>query len=57
MVLRLAADHEATTGGLTRALECGAIDEVIEPAATRERLIAALQAMPATRGRRANGPL
>ncbi len=57
LVLRLAAEHEATTGGLTRALECGAVDEVIEPAETRARLIAALDALPATRGRRANGPL
>lgn len=57
LVLRLAADHEATTGGLTRALECGAVDEVIEPADTRRRLIEALAALPQTRGRRANGPL
>lgn len=57
LVLRLAAEHEATTGGLTRALECGAVDEVIEPSETRARLIQALSALPAGRGRRANGPL
>lgn len=57
LVLRLAAEHEATTGGLTRALESGAVDEVIEPHQTRDRLIQALRALPATRGRRANGPL
>jgi acetyl-CoA/propionyl-CoA carboxylase carboxyl transferase subunit len=57
LVLRLAADHEATTGGLTRALESGAVDEVIEPHQTRDRLIDALRALPAVRGRRANGPL
>jgi len=57
LVLRLAADHEATTGGLTRALECGAVDEVIEPHETRARLITALGELPTTRGRRANGPL
>ncbi|MCW2544785.1 MAG: carboxyl transferase [Frankiales bacterium] len=57
LVQRLAAEHETTTGGLARALDCGAIDEVIEPETTRERLIALLETMPATRGRRANGPL
>jgi acetyl-CoA/propionyl-CoA carboxylase carboxyl transferase subunit len=57
LVLRLAAQHEATTGGLTRALECGAVDEVIEPSETRARLLAALAELPATRGTRPNGPL
>jgi acetyl-CoA/propionyl-CoA carboxylase carboxyl transferase subunit len=57
LVLRLAAQHEATTGGLTRALECGAVDEVIEPSETRARLIEALSALPNTRGTRPNGPL
>jgi acetyl-CoA/propionyl-CoA carboxylase carboxyl transferase subunit len=57
LVLRLAADHEATTGGLTRALECGAVDEVVEPADTRRRLLETLAALPARRGTRPNGPL
>ena len=35
----LAAHHEATTGGLTRALECGAVDAVVEPAETRRVLL------------------
>jgi acetyl-CoA/propionyl-CoA carboxylase carboxyl transferase subunit len=56
LVLRLAADHEATTGGLTRALECGAVDEVIDPADTRDKLIDALAQLPATRGMHRNGP-
>jgi acetyl-CoA/propionyl-CoA carboxylase carboxyl transferase subunit len=56
LVLRLAADHEATTGGLTRALECGAVDEVIEPADTRARLLEALAELPNRRGKRPNGP-
>jgi len=56
LVLRLAADHESTTGGLARALECGAVDAVIEPAQTRARLLAALAELPSTRGKRPNGP-
>jgi acetyl-CoA/propionyl-CoA carboxylase carboxyl transferase subunit len=56
LVLRLAADHEATTGGLARALECGAVDEVIEPADTRARLLEALAGLPSRRGKRPNGP-
>lgn len=57
LVLRLAADHEATTGGLTRALECGAVDEIIEPADTRRRLIETLSQLPHRKGTRPNGPL
>ncbi len=56
LVLRLAAEHEATTGGLTRAIECGAVDEVIEPSETRTKLIEALSALPSRRGKRPNGP-
>jgi acetyl-CoA/propionyl-CoA carboxylase carboxyl transferase subunit len=57
LVLKLAADHEATTGGLTRAIECGAVDEVIEPADTRRMLIEALAQLPDRKGTRPNGPL
>ncbi len=57
LVLRLAAEHEATTGGLTRALECGAVDEVIEPHETRRKLIEALSCLPHRKGTRPNGPL
>lgn len=57
LVLRLAAEHEATTGGLTRALECGAVDEVIDPAQTRRVLAEALAQLPARTGTRPNGPL
>jgi acetyl-CoA/propionyl-CoA carboxylase carboxyl transferase subunit len=57
LVLRLAARHEATTGGLTRALECGAVDAVIAPRDTRRALLEALAATPLRRGRHANGPL
>ena len=57
LVLRLAADHEATTGGLTRALECGAVDEIIESGDTRRRLLETLAQLPNRRGSRPNGPL
>jgi acetyl-CoA/propionyl-CoA carboxylase carboxyl transferase subunit len=57
LVLKLAADHEATTGGLTRALECGAVDEVIEPSQTRRVLIETLAQLPQRKGTRPNGPL
>jgi acetyl-CoA/propionyl-CoA carboxylase carboxyl transferase subunit len=54
----LAAHHEATTGGLARALECGAVDEVIEPGDTRRVLVEALSRCgPVERGRHRNGPL
>lgn len=56
LVLRLAADHEATTGGLTRALECGAVDAVIEPRDTRRMILEALAKLPQRRGTRPNGP-
>jgi acetyl-CoA/propionyl-CoA carboxylase carboxyl transferase subunit len=56
LVARLAAEHEATTGGLARALECGAVDEVIEPAQTRTKLLEALAVLPDRRGKRPNGP-
>ena len=56
LVLRLAADHEATTGGLARAVECGAVDEIIEPSTTRARLLEALATLPNRRGKRPNPP-
>ncbi len=56
LVLRLAADHEATTGGLARAIECGAVDEIIEPAATRDALLGALADLHNRRGKRPNPP-
>lgn len=57
LVLKLAAEHEATTGGLTRALECGAVDAIIEPVQTRPMLLQALATAPGQRGLTRNGPL
>jgi len=58
LVLRLAAAHEASTGGLARALECGAVDEVIASDQTRRRLVEALAAIgDQRRGLHRNPPL
>jgi acetyl-CoA/propionyl-CoA carboxylase carboxyl transferase subunit len=54
---RLAAEHERIAGGVNRALEIGVVDEVVEPARTRGRLVAALAAAPAGRGAHGNIPL
>ena len=57
LVLRLSAAHEATTGGLARALDCRAVDEVVAPYATRRRLVELLATLPDRRGDHANPPL
>jgi len=54
---RLAADHERVAGGVHRALTIGVVDEVIEPAQTRRRLVEALAAAHAGRGAHGNIPL
>jgi acetyl-CoA/propionyl-CoA carboxylase carboxyl transferase subunit len=53
----LAAEHEREAGGLTRAMELGVIDEVIEPAKTRQAIADAIAAAPARRGQHGNIPL
>ncbi len=57
LVLRLAAQHEATTGGLARALSSGTVDAVVEPSDTRTALLDALRALGDRRGTHRNGPL
>ncbi|KAA0023031.1 acyl-CoA carboxylase subunit beta [Antrihabitans cavernicola] len=54
---RLAAEHEAIAGGVSRAVAIGVVDEVIEPAKTRSVITAALAAAPARRGSHKNIPL
>ncbi|GAA3034289.1 acyl-CoA carboxylase subunit beta [Gordonia defluvii] len=54
---RLAAEHEAIAGGVGRAQSIGVVDEIIDPAATRSTLAAAIAAAPARRGRHKNIPL
>jgi acetyl-CoA/propionyl-CoA carboxylase carboxyl transferase subunit len=53
----LAARHEQEAGGLPRACELGVVDEVIEPAMTRQVLARALADTAPTRGRHRNIPL
>ena len=53
----LAAEHERAAGGLDRAVALGVVDEVIEPAKTRQAIAAAIAAAPARRGRHGNIPL
>jgi acetyl-CoA/propionyl-CoA carboxylase carboxyl transferase subunit len=54
---RLAAEHEAIAGGVSRAISIGVVDEMIDPAKTRSRVAAALAAAPAGRGQHKNIPL
>ncbi|MBA3309413.1 MAG: acyl-CoA carboxylase subunit beta [Nocardioidaceae bacterium] len=54
----LAAEHERLAGGVDRAVEIGVVDDVVEPAATRSALAAALAAADTgTGGRHGNIPL
>ncbi len=53
----LAAEHEKESGGLARALDLGVVDEVIDPARTRQAIATAIaEAFPA-RGTHGNIPL
>lgn len=63
-VLRLAEQHLQETGGLARAVACGAVDSVIEPATTRQVIAADLARLSGdgvdgadARGGRKNIPL
>ena len=54
---RLAAEHEQIVGGLPRAVSVGVIDEVIEPAKTRQAILDAIVQAPNKRGQHGNIPL
>ncbi len=54
---RLAAEHEATAGGLQRALDLGVIDAIIDPSQTRRELARAIAEAPPLKGAHANIPL
>jgi len=54
---QLAAEHEATAGGLQRALDLGVIDAVITPRQTRQELARAIADAPQLKGAHANIPL
>jgi len=53
----LAAEHEATAGGLQRAVDLGVVDAIIEPGQTRQELGRAIAEAPQLRGAHANIPL
>jgi acetyl-CoA/propionyl-CoA carboxylase carboxyl transferase subunit len=54
---KLAAEHLEASGGLSRAIEGGMVDEIIEPDLTRTRLAALLTEHPSDRGTNGNIPL
>ena len=54
---QLADEHDRLSGGLTRAVEIGVVDEIVEPRHTRSALAAAIAAAPARRGQHGNIPL
>ncbi|MGN6794613.1 MAG: acyl-CoA carboxylase subunit beta [Streptosporangiaceae bacterium] len=53
----LSAEHEREAGGLVRAQELGVVDEVIEPAKTRQVIAEAIAEAAHTRGQHGNIPL
>jgi acetyl-CoA/propionyl-CoA carboxylase carboxyl transferase subunit len=55
--LELAAEHDIISGGLTRAIEMGVVDEVLEPDRTRTTVARALLDTPGVRGAHGNIPL
>jgi len=57
MELELAADHEKISGGVVRAIEIGAVDEMVDPASTRSALAKTIAAAPHRRGSHGNIPL
>jgi acetyl-CoA/propionyl-CoA carboxylase carboxyl transferase subunit len=54
---QLAAEHEREAGGLQRAIALGVVDEVVEPAKTRQALARAIAEAPSRRGAHGNIPL
>ncbi|GAA2504328.1 acyl-CoA carboxylase subunit beta [Streptomyces thermolineatus] len=55
--LELAAEHEIVAGGLTKAMELGVVDEVVEPDVSRSAIARAIVEAPARRGAHGNIPL
>ncbi len=53
----LAAEHDALTGGLQRAMDIAVVDEVVAPTHTRGAVASALATAPADRGAHGNIPL
>ena len=57
MELELAAEHERVSGGVARAIEIGAVDEMIEPDKTRSAIAKVLAESEYRRGSHGNIPL
>jgi acetyl-CoA/propionyl-CoA carboxylase carboxyl transferase subunit len=57
MELELAAEHDKVSGGVARAVEIGAVDEIVQPSNTRTALARALASAPNRRGAHGNIPL
>ena len=57
MELELAAEHEKISGGVVRAIEIGAVDEMVNPTSTRSALAKIIAAAPHRRGSHGNIPL
>jgi acetyl-CoA/propionyl-CoA carboxylase carboxyl transferase subunit len=54
---RLAAEHVEIVGGLSRAVAVGVIDQIVEPAKTRQAIVEAIAQAPCARGQHGNIPL
>jgi acetyl-CoA/propionyl-CoA carboxylase carboxyl transferase subunit len=57
MELELAAEHEKVSGGVAKAIEIGAVDEMITPTQTRSALAKSIANAPHRRGSHGNIPL
>jgi acetyl-CoA/propionyl-CoA carboxylase carboxyl transferase subunit len=57
MELELAAEHEVISGGVTRAVELGFVDEIVAPSETRRRVAKVILDTPGVRGLHGNIPL
>ena len=57
MELELAAEHEKVSGGVLKAIEIGAVDEVIDPNRTRSAIAKTIANAPHRRGSHGNIPL
>jgi acetyl-CoA/propionyl-CoA carboxylase carboxyl transferase subunit len=57
MELELAAEHEKISGGVLKAVEIGAVDEMVEPSRTRSALAKTIADSPHRRGSHGNIPL
>lgn len=55
--LELAAEHEVISGGITKAVEMGVVNEVVTPSHTRRRVAEVLLDTPGVRGQHGNIPL